>query len=152
MLAAARVGRSLISHGCTVYGTVQRSVLSPGVVVGSGASVRDSILMTDTVIGADAVIDRSILDKEVWVGRGAIVGYGDQNVVNKLEPQRLTTGITIVGKRAHIPAGLNIGRNCMIDAGVTEADFGGATVIASGESVLASPAPRLSTAQQAAAS
>ena len=151
VLAEARVGRSLISHGCTIYGTVQRSVLSPGVVVGSGALIRDSILMTDTVIGADAVIERSILDKEVWVGRGAVVGYGDASVVNKLEPQRLDTGITVVGKRARIPAGLHVGRNCMIDASVTEADFGGATVVASGESVLASPA-RLATPERAAAS
>lgn len=152
VLAAARVGQSLISHGCTVYGTVQRSVLSPGVVVGSGALVRDSILMTDTVIGADAVIERSILDKEVLVGRGAVVGYGDASVVNKLEPQRLSAGITIVGKRACIPAGLNIGRNCMIDAGVVESDFSGATVIASGESVLATPVSNLVNARQAAAS
>lgn len=152
VLGQARVSQSLISHGCTIYGTVQRSVVSPGVVVGSGALVRDSILMTDTVIGADAVIERSILDKEVWVGRGAIVGYGDASVVNKLEPRRLNTGITIVGKRARVPAGLHIGRNCMIDAAVTEADFGGATTIASGESILATPPPRLLAAQRAAAS
>jgi glucose-1-phosphate adenylyltransferase len=152
VLAEARVSRSLVSHGCTIYGTVQRSVLSPGVVVGSGALVRDSILMTDTVIGADAVIERSILDKEVSVGRGAVVGYGDGSVVNKLEPKRLNTGITIVGKRARIPAGVHVGRNCMIDAAVTEADFGGLTVVSSGESIIAAPTPRLPAPQEAAAS
>ena len=152
VLAQARVSQSLISHGCTIYGTVQRSVLSPGVIVGAGALVRDSILMTDTVVGADAVIERSILDKEVWVGRGAIVGYGDGTVANKLEPQRLNTGITIVGKRARIPAGLHIGRNCMIDAAVTEGDFGGATTLPSGESVLATPSPRLTPLREVAAS
>jgi glucose-1-phosphate adenylyltransferase len=152
VLAQARVSQSLISHGCTIYGTVQRSVLSPGVVVGAGALVRDSILMTDTVVGQDAVIERSILDKEVWVGRGAVVGYGDASVVNKLEPQRLTTGITIVGKRARIPAGLHVGRNVMIDAGVSEAEFTDATMVPSGESVLASPPPRLRAEPQAAAS
>ena len=108
--------------------------------------------MTDTVIGSDAVIERSILDKEVWVGRGAVVGYGDGSVVNKLEPQRLNTGITIVGKRARIPAGLHIGRNCMIDAGLAESEFNGATTVPSGESILATPAPRLRIEPQAAAS
>ena len=152
VLAEARVSRSLVSHGCTIYGTVQRSVLSPGVVVGPGALVRDSILMTDTVIGADAVIERSILDKEVWVGRGAVVGYGDATVVNKLEPQRLNAGITIVGKRARIPSGLHVGRNCMIDGGVVDSDFKGRTTIASGESILATPTARLRPAEQAAAS
>jgi glucose-1-phosphate adenylyltransferase len=81
-----------------------------------------------------------------------VVGYGDGGVANKLEPQRLNTGITIVGKRARIPAGLHVGRNCMIDAAVTESDFHGATTIPSGESILAAPAPRLSLAPQAAAS
>ena len=142
VLAQARVGRSLISHGCTIYGTVQRSVLSPGVIVGDGALVRDSILMTDTVIEPDAVVERSILDKEVVVGRGAVVGYGDAKIANRLEP-RLSAGITIVGKRAHIPAGIHIGRNCVIDAGIDEEDFDGALVVASGESVLSRghPAP-----------
>jgi glucose-1-phosphate adenylyltransferase len=152
VLAQARVGRSLISHGCTIYGTVQRSVLSPGVTVGDGALVRDSILMTDTVIEPDAVIERSIIDKEVVVGRGAVVGYGDANVANRLEA-RLNAGITIVGKRAQIPAGIHIGRNCIIDAGVDLDDFEGATVVPSGESIMArvppSPVPRPEARQAA---
>lgn len=136
VLSEARVGRSLISHGCTIYGRVEHSVLSPGVTVGAGAVVRDSILMTDAVIGPGAQIDRAILDKEVQVAQGAVVGFGEASVPNRLEPQRLNTGITIVGKRASIPAGARIGRNCMIDAAVRESDFRGATVIASGESVV----------------
>ena len=74
--ATAQVHRSLISHGCQVEGMVVNSVLSPGVVVGVGAVVRDSILMFDTVVRPGAVIDRAILDKEVTVGPGAIVGEG----------------------------------------------------------------------------
>jgi glucose-1-phosphate adenylyltransferase len=136
VLADARVSRSLISHGCTLHGQVEHSVLSPGVTVGAGAVVRDSIIMTDATIGPGAVVDRCIIDKEVSVDQGALVGFGDATVVNRLEPNRLTTGITIVGKRAHIPAGMRIGRNCMIDAGVRVSDYGGATEISSGGSVV----------------
>jgi glucose-1-phosphate adenylyltransferase len=92
--------------------------------------------MTDATIGPGAVVDRCIVDKEVTVDQGALVGFGDATVVNRLEPNRLTTGITIVGKRAHIPAGMRIGRNCMIDAGVRVPDYGGATEISSGGSVV----------------
>ena len=66
--ATANVHRSLISHGCLIAGTVERSILSPGVRVDIGAVVRDSIVMFDSVIRAGAVVDRSILDKEVSVG------------------------------------------------------------------------------------
>ena len=137
ILSDARVSRSLISHGCTLYGAVEHSVLSPGVHVGKGAVVRNSILMTDTFIGAGAIVDRCILDKEVRVEPGAIVGHGDVTGPNRLQPQRLTSGITIVGKRAQVPTGMRIGRNCMIDAGATVADYGGALEIPSGGSVIA---------------
>jgi glucose-1-phosphate adenylyltransferase len=133
----AHVSRSLLSHGCVIQGTVEHSVLSPGVIVSPGAVVRDSIILTDSVIGPNAVIDRSILDKEVRVDRGAVVGFGEAEVPNRLEPQRLNTGITLVGKRAHIPAGVRIGRNCMIDANAQPSDFGGAPHVASGASIIA---------------
>jgi glucose-1-phosphate adenylyltransferase len=122
--ATAQVHRSLISHGCVINGSVVNSILSPGVVVDVGASVRDSIILFDSVIRTGAVVDRAILDKEVAVGPGAIVGEGtDFDVVNRREPGRLNTGITVVGKRAVIPRGVRIGRNVLIGEGARAADF-----------------------------
>jgi glucose-1-phosphate adenylyltransferase len=150
IVSEARVVRSLISHGCVIHGTVEHSVLSPGVFVGAGAVIRDSIVMTDSVIGPGAVIDRSILDKEVQVERGAVVGFGESDTPNRMEPQRLTSGITIVGKRAHIPAGIRIGRNCMIDAAAQISDFAGAPMVASGASILARSSDILTPARRPA--
>jgi glucose-1-phosphate adenylyltransferase len=122
--ATAQVHRSLVSHGCVINGSVVNSVLSPGVVVDVGAVVRDSIILFDSVVRSGAVVDRAILDKEVAVGPGAIVGEGtDYDVVNRREPGRLNTGITVVGKRAVIPRGMRIGRNVLIGEGVKAADF-----------------------------
>ncbi|HYM84374.1 MAG TPA: glucose-1-phosphate adenylyltransferase [Candidatus Dormibacteraeota bacterium] len=132
----SQVHRSLISHGCIINGTVVNSVLSPGVRVDVGAVVRDSIVMFDSVIRSGAVVDRAILDKEVVVGQGAIVGDGDDDRPNRLEPGRLNTGITVVGKRAVIPRGTRIGRNCRIDGDVRTTDFT-SRWIRSGESVQA---------------
>jgi glucose-1-phosphate adenylyltransferase len=132
----ASVHRSLISHGCLVAGTVERSVLSPGVRVDPGAVVRDSIVMFDSVIRAGAVVDRAILDKEVSVGPNAIVGMGaDYDTPNRQEPTRLNTGITVVGKRAVIPASMRIGRNVKIAERVKKADFGDRKQIPSGGTV-----------------
>ncbi len=122
--ATAQVHRSLISHGCVINGSVVNSILSPGVVVDVGASVRDSIVLFDSVIRPGAVIDRAILDKEVAVGPGAIVGEGtDYDTPNRREPGRLNTGITVVGKRAVIPRGVRIGRNVLIGESVRATDF-----------------------------
>ena len=132
----ASVHRSLISHGCQIAGTVERSVLSPGVRVDPGAVVRDSIVMFDSIIRAGAVIDRAILDKEVQVGPNAIVGMGsDYDTPNRQEPGRLNTGITVVGKRAIIPAGVRIGRNVRIAERARKSDFGTKKQIPSGGTV-----------------
>ncbi|ACZ39271.1 MAG: glucose-1-phosphate adenylyltransferase [Sphaerobacter thermophilus] len=118
------VSRSLISHGAIIIrGHVEHSILSPGVVVHEGAVVRDSIIMTDAVIGPGAVIDRCIIDKEVRVGAGAYLGYGDDYTPNWLEPKRVNTGITIVGRNAIVPPNVRVGRNVLIGTDVTEADF-----------------------------
>ena len=134
--SSARVERSLISHGCDVAGTVEHSVLSPGVFVAEGAIIRDSILMTDCIVGPNSVLDRVILDKEVVVGMGCELGVGTDNRSNRLEPRRLNTGITIVGKRARIPSGTRLGRNVRVDSYVAERDFEGRQEIPSGDSVL----------------
>ncbi len=130
----ASIERSLISHGCIIKGQVERSVLSPGVVVEEGAVVRESILLFDTVIGAGSVVDRAILDKEVIVGKNCHIGYGDDMTPNRLEPSRLNTGITLIGKRAHLPDNLKVGRNCKIGTDLRPEDFSSDT-LASGETI-----------------
>ncbi len=136
----ARVSRSMVSHGCVIDGSVEHSVLSPGVRVAAGAVVRDSIVMFDAVIDEGAVVDRAIVDKEAVIGAGAVIGTGDDMPPNRDEPERLYAGITLVGKRTHVPEGVEIGRNCRIDPGVVERDFAGARRIESGTTIFAASA------------
>jgi glucose-1-phosphate adenylyltransferase len=132
----AMVVRSLVSHGCVVDGTVVNSVLSPGVRVESGAVVRDSIVMFDSVVRTGAIVDQSILDKEVVVGSGAIVGDGPIPAPpNRREPNALTTGITVVGKRAVVPRGARIGRNVRVDPDVKASDYV-SRVVPAGETIV----------------
>ncbi len=132
--SGAQITSSLISHGCIIKGRVERSVLSPGVVVEEGAVVRESIVLFNCVIGAGSVIDRAILDKEVVVGKHCQVGYGDDMTPNKLEPTRLNTGITLIGKRTHLADHLTIGRNCKVGADLRPEDFPSDTLV-SGETL-----------------
>jgi glucose-1-phosphate adenylyltransferase len=114
---------SLISHGSIINGTVEHSVLSPGVFVAEGAIVRDSILFTDCIVGPRSIVDHGILDKHVVVGADVHLGEGSDTRPNRTQPRNLQSGITVVGKAARIPTGLHIGRNCLIAADVIERDF-----------------------------
>jgi glucose-1-phosphate adenylyltransferase len=122
----AIVSHSQISDGCVIEGSVEFSVLSPGVRIHRGAVVRHSIIMTDTVIREGAVIDRCIIDKQVNVARGAYLGWGKDYTVNTLG--NLTSGITLVGKNAQLPSGLRVGRNCVLVSDLKESDFTSTTV------------------------
>ena len=66
----------------------------------------------------------------------------DFDTPNRQEPARLNTGITVIGKRATIPAGVRLGRNVKVLEGVRPADFGGRRTIASGGTVDAAPRSR----------
>ncbi len=107
----AWVGGNLLSNGCIIEGIVERSVQSPGARVAPGAIVRDSVIMNDTLISANAKVGRTVIHKEVWVGEGAEIGYGVDNAPNRRYPERLNTGLTVVGKRTRIPAGLKVEYN-----------------------------------------
>jgi glucose-1-phosphate adenylyltransferase len=133
--AEARVEGSLLCDGCRVRGHVVRSIVAPGVVIGEGAVVRDSILLTDTIVEAGAVVDHCILDKETIVGAGALVGDGEDNTPNQAAPEWLNTGLTLVGRRARVPAGAKIGRNVVIRPRVLEATFRADKTVASGRTV-----------------
>jgi len=110
-------------------------VLSPGVYVSPGAIVRDSVVMNDTWIGPGAVLDRVIVDKQVVVGAGAHLGVGDDlTTPNKAAPDKLNTGVTVVGKSAHIPPGITVGRNVVVNADRDAEDFPGGNV-PSGETI-----------------
>ena len=119
---AAKLSNSLISAGSDIQGTVINSVLAPGVVVEKGALVKDSILFADCIVRKDAVVDLAILDKRVWVKEGAVIGQdGNREIINRIAPSHLYSGITLIGKEAVIPPKTRVGRNCVIDCEVEEA-------------------------------
>ena len=76
----ARIVRSMISEGSMFLGTVENSVIFPGVHVAKGAVVRNSVLLPSARVGADAVVDYAILAQNVTVDAGAQV-VGEQSQI-----------------------------------------------------------------------
>jgi glucose-1-phosphate adenylyltransferase len=119
----------MVCNGCIVRGHVQNSVLSPGVYVSPGAVVRDSVVMNDTWIGPGAILDKVVVDKQVVVGANVKLGWGDDmDTPNSAQPDKLNSGISVVGKGAHIPPSIHIGRNVLVNAARNEEDFPGGDV------------------------
>ena len=118
----------LVSPGVRLSGKVERCVLSPGVRIAAGAVVRDSVLLHNVVVHEGAQLDRVVLDKQVEIGPGAQIGFGDPTPPNVQLPSALKTGVTLVGKKALVPANTRIGRNCVIYPEVKAQDWETASV------------------------
>jgi glucose-1-phosphate adenylyltransferase len=132
----ARACGNLLSNGSIVDGTVERSVLSPGVYVAEGATVVDSIIMSECNIGPGAVIHKAIIDKESVIGEGVRIGSNQNSwsIPNQAMPDKLNSGLTVIGKYGHVPDGMTIGYNVVVEPRVGPADFQGSEVT-SGETV-----------------
>jgi len=68
------IKNTLITEGCEIYGSVENSILSVGVVVEEGAIVKDSVIMENARICKNAVVNYSILDEETVVSEDSIAG------------------------------------------------------------------------------
>lgn len=121
--AEAATVKSLISNGSIINGHVENSVISPGVYIEKGAVVKDSIIFNDTVIKENSVIEKSILDKEVLVQENCKIGQGDDMTPNREKPDLVKKGLNVIAKRATIPEGTTISRNCRIFSYVGPDDF-----------------------------
>ncbi|MCX7044730.1 MAG: sugar phosphate nucleotidyltransferase [Candidatus Sumerlaeota bacterium] len=131
---AGKVVDSILGLGSVITGTVLHSLLSPGVRVQAGAVVSNSVILHDTVVYPGAQINNAVIDKNVSIGEGAIIGEGD-DMPNHLLPDRLFTGLTLIGKRAEIPAHARIGRNVLIESSMKAHDFPAGGVVPSGATV-----------------
>lgn len=76
----AEITNSMISEGSMVLGTVENSVIFPGVRIGRGAHVRDSVIMPSTVIRDGASVEYAIVAQNCVVEEGAKVA-GEKDAI-----------------------------------------------------------------------
>ena len=92
----SQVINSLVSEGCRIYGRVENSILSGGVVVEAGAVVKDSVIMDDVVIKQGAEIYTAIVDADATIHTGAIVG---EEGVGKDKVTVIASGSSVKAKK-----------------------------------------------------
>ncbi|MDZ7269822.1 MAG: glucose-1-phosphate adenylyltransferase [candidate division KSB1 bacterium] len=121
--STAQIENSLIYSGCRIHGTVKNSILFPGVEIGENVLVEDSILMFDTRVAAGCRLHKVIADSEACLAAECEIGHGDPTLANEEYPRLLRSGITLIGRGAHVPERCRIGSNCIVHPGLTPARF-----------------------------
>ena len=116
----ATIVDSLIANGCRIQGTVERSILFPGVSVAAGAHISDSIVFADTTIETGARIDCSILDKYVRIGEHARIG---EEASAPREGLEWLSGLCVVGKDSWVPPNGRMQRPSQLGIGGRYEDF-----------------------------
>ena len=72
----SRCVNSLIADGCNIAGTVENSIVFPGVTVAEGATVKNSVLFKGVKVEENASVSYVIADKHVTIRRGGkLVGH-----------------------------------------------------------------------------
>jgi len=105
---AARIKDSFITDGCMIEGSVENSIIFPGVNIRPGAVIKNSIVMSSAIIEEDVIVEYSIIAPEAKIGKGAKIGVCD----NQDELQR-RSNITVIGR------GCMIGNCAEIKVGMT---------------------------------
>jgi glucose-1-phosphate adenylyltransferase len=127
--ASADVGESLVCDGSVIEGTVESSIISPGVTIEQDAVVRNSIILNACTVKQGARVNLSIVDKKSTIGEHARIGSGIDFTPNRDHPGILDHGVTLIGRRSFIPPRSVIGRNCLVrmwkpDSSPVELDSG----------------------------
>ena len=104
----SKVSNSIILSGCEIFGEVENSVLSSGVIVKAGAKVKDSVIMQDTVIDEGATVEYSIIDENTFISKNAKIG----------SPKESGKGIALLGRGIVVEEGLLVEGGAMIDKDV----------------------------------
>ena len=94
---------SLVSAGALIAGgTVRGCVVSPSVVVHSGALVEHSVLMDGADIGRGAIVRRAIIDKNVVIPPGCHIGVDPED--DRVRGFTVSdSGVVVIGKGDPVP-------------------------------------------------
>ena len=101
---------------------MENSVLSPGVHIESGATVKNSVLLDNVIVGYHGIVDRCILDEDVKIGEYSYIGFGGTHTYGH------RSDVTVLGKNVIVPSRTAIGSNCRIFPGAGLANFNAGVV------------------------
>ncbi len=138
------IRNSFISDFCYINGTVENSIVFPGVEIEQGAYITDSIILPFVKIGRGAKVVNAIIDESTDfsieapnIGVNTRVGYDEKLMANSAFPKLLHSGLTLVGKDNHLKDGTFVGASCYVASASSDRYFTGEkTRLYDGDSIL----------------
>lgn len=102
-----KISNSSIADGCYINGTVENSILFPGVRIEEGAAVSNSILMPGVLVGEDASVEYAIVASKVSIGEKAVIDGSKEK-------------ITVIGENISIGPGLKVKAGASVEKNLGE--------------------------------
>lgn len=99
----AHIENSMITEGSVVDGIVDFSIISSGVTIEYGASVKYSIVMPGTTIKKSAVVEYAIIGEDCVIEPNAVIGMSPEFV-----PNRDDWGIAVLGHNITVSSGKRV--------------------------------------------
>ena len=127
-----RIVRSFISDFCTINGTVENSIIYPGVEVGLNSVIKDSIILPFNKIGSGVRIVNSIIDERtdlnpeshyLNIENSSKIGSSEGFIKNSDFSKSLFLSITLIGKNCRISEGARIGGGCYVASSLGDEFF-----------------------------
>ena len=103
-----------VTEGCSIHGTVENSIVFPGVKVGKGAVVSNSVIMPDCVIEEGAVVEYSIVAANVKIGKDAHIGQNKKVLKADEHPE-----ISVIGQDLTVAEGVIVPAGAVVSENIT---------------------------------
>jgi NDP-sugar pyrophosphorylase family protein len=81
--------------------------------------------MDGCTVCAGARVRRAVLDKQVEIGPNSAVSGGRASAGNERYRKCQLDGLSVIGKGVRVPAGIALGAEVVVEAGVEPARFSG---------------------------
>ncbi|WP_066066701.1 glucose-1-phosphate adenylyltransferase [Neobacillus soli] len=69
----AKVQQSLVSEGCEIYGTIEKSVLFHGVKIGKGARIKNAVILPHAIVEENVWIENAVVGSQSVIKNGVII-------------------------------------------------------------------------------
>ncbi len=139
------IRNSWLASGVEVEGSVDGSILFPGVVVRRGAVVHNSVVTSGNRIGPQAELQNTLVLPFIAeqprnasnIGEGCAIGSRTSNARNGDFPDHIRDGLTVLGMNASIPNGFRAEAGSFVAPGVDPGALRRMKVLKRGASALA---------------
>ncbi len=112
----AKINDSSVAQGCTIYGTINHSVISSNVQIGENTIIKDSVIMPDVKIGKNVKISKTVIGAGAVIKDNAVIGESEDENGN-YKSGMCTNGLILIEGGTVIEENANIPKGSMVEIG-----------------------------------